>query len=753
MIGNVIRETEILKNNKFRILLCVELVLLLIGVPGLLRGEKLIAGREDTDKLLEEGVSVPAGVYTMKIYYDAGESGAGELSILVPEEEQKFNTLLANVVALQTGIHERECQFYLWDSVDCLKAGISATEDVQVQGLELYAEASGSRIYLFWLVLGILLVNGGVALAAYHKKRGIPADRQLAFLGIPLLVLVSSLPSLVDYNIIGADLVFHMMRIEALADSICRGELSCRIESMWMAGHGYANSIFYGDICLALPALLRIMGFPMDSAYRIFLVSVNLATALVAYVSFCKCFNSRLIGMFGCALYTLAPYRMYNMYNRAAVGEFTAMIFLPLLAWGFYKIYTEDTYKKGYLWNWAVPVIGFSGIIQSHLLTCEMAGFFVALLCLLLWKKTFRRRTFLVLCSTVIMTIVINAWFLVPCIDLMVSDQYAFGGNSYMMIQKRGILPAQIFYTLQAGGTSSRFVENGMIDTEPIGMGAALLLCIFLWLLLYAGRGRAFQTELQRKERRAGNTALLLTGIALFMSTCYFPWDFLSSSSRVLATLAGSLQFPTRITAMVTILAVFVACVMGVKMLREGAVFLSGRTALLLIALAALLFGNYQVNDILLTRQDPLRLYTAQNVGTTAVLGAEYLPRGADIGHMTYHAPVLWGDIAMEDYKKDGLDAAAYVTAGGEGYIDFPMLYYKGYRARDIDSGKMLSVDKGENYDVRVMIPAGFQGNIRVWYAGMWYWRAAEAASVIAGIGFLGYYGVVKSVRRTWRSV
>jgi len=72
------------------------------------------------------------------------------------------------------------------------------------------------------------------------------------------------------------------------------------------------------------------------------------------------------------------------------------------------------------------------------------------------------------------------------------------------------------------------------------------------------------------------------------------------------------------------------------------------------------------------------------------------------------------------------------------GYIDFPMLYYKGYMAYDKRTGEKLPVVKGENSDVRVLFGQGFAGEIRVRYAGMWYWNAAEAVSAATVLGLLG---------------
>ncbi len=736
----MLKMADILKNRKIMILLCVELLLVLLGAAGLFGKRGVVAGAEDARGLLTEGISLPPGVYTARLYYETQEDKVSDFGVTV--EEQFHHTLLCNYSPLYMGINMRECQFYLLDSVEGLRVEVEANgaSTLEVKGAEIVAGTQGSLIFLFWVLLISIPLDGFCLLSLCHKKSPLPAAKQRAVFGVSALALLSSLPVMVDYSIIGADLVFHLMRIEALAEHIRRGEIFSRIESVWLAGHGYANSVFYGDTFLTVPALLRLMGFSPDSAYRMFVALVNLATAWISYVCFRKCFRSRDIGLLGSALYTLSPYRIYNIYNRAAVGEYTAMIFFPLLAWGFYKIYTEDPDRKGYLWNWVIPTVGFSGIIQSHTLSCEMAGGVVLLLCLLLWRKTFRRRIFTVLSLTVVMTSVLNAWFLTPFLDLMAADQYFFGHNADVLVQDRGVLPAHLFYTLQAAGASSRFADTGMIETEPIGIGAALLLCMGLWLWLRAKHGRETLTKEQRTERRAADVALLLGWVVLFMSTNLFPWDFLSSCNRLFATLNGSLQFPTRLTGVATVCMVVTACVMGKWVFRESWGAVPGVGVLTGLSLVAALFGTFQLNDTLLTRQEFIRLYSAQNIGHSAVLGAEYLPEGVDINHMSYHAPVPSEGVELVSYEKKGLSVRAYVEASQRGSIDFPMLCYKGYEARVQDTGERLAVEKGENSDVRVLFPKGFSGEIRVSFKGAWYWHLAEAVSAVSAAGLLGWY-------------
>lgn len=318
----MLRESEFFQNRKIRILLCVELIFILIGVIGLFctRGE--VVGREDTALLSEEGVSLPAGVYTLKVFYEAEDSNdsLGSFGVAV-EEGAPYRTLLSNPVPFYPGLSERECQFYLLGRAERLKMVSDGAEGVRILGAEIFAGNEGSRIYLFWVVVSCLVLDAVLASAMYHRRHPISPEKQLAAVGILLLTLIVSLPVLVDYNLYGEELIYHLRRIEALA------------------GHSYGGSLVWGDMALLVPVFLRILGFPVGSAYSIFLVLMNLATVWIAYFSFFRCLHNRFAAFFGSALYTLAPYRVYTVYSKAAVGKFTAMIFLPLLVWCCYRIF------------------------------------------------------------------------------------------------------------------------------------------------------------------------------------------------------------------------------------------------------------------------------------------------------------------------------------------------------------------------------------------------------------------------------
>lgn len=750
-------KSKVWENKKFRLLVMLEIILLAVGIAGLLPGNRVVGDESTMEIILNGGeyleeqggwyidgsysyngtflTAIPGrlrpGVYELRIALEASDNEVSSFGIESVSGE--FYGLLSNRVNVYGGAGEQTCQFYVLGTAEEARITVDygGGQPLLVKSIELVRTNAGSRIFIFLVLAVSALADTLVLLYCYMGSCPVAFEKKLVWFGIPALAILASLPLLVDYMIIGADSIFHWMRIEALAQSISQGDIPARIEALWLYGHGYANSIFYCDTFLALPALMRLIGFDMNVSYGIYVFAVNLATALIAYFCFKGCFKSRYIGMFGSMLYTLAPYRIYNIYNRSAVGEYTAMTFLPLLVYGFYLIFTEDIREKEYKHYWLLPALGFSGIIQSHVLSCEIVGAFTVLLCLIMIKKVFRRQTFLELVKVVAGTVVLNLWYLVPFLDMTISGEYYFTRNSGNTIQKRGVLPAHFFYTMQAAGSNSRFQEKGLLETEPIGVGIAVLLGVAVFWLVR----RFMWDKREEKQDSAALVAFAVGILALLASTSYFPWDAIQSWNRVTGMLVPVLQFPTRLTLVAVVCMTFVACAGAAWMLKcENPVW--KYSFFVIVCGAAVLFSMYQTNDTLMTKSGLIRLYSAEAMGHSGILGAEYLPEDTRLP-LSYHDAVPSAGVTVTAYEKKNLDTVTELTAeagNGEYWIELPMLLYKGYRAQDTETGERFEVTAGDNHVVRVLLPAGYSGTVHTWYAGMWYWRVAEIVSLLFAI-------------------
>jgi hypothetical protein len=103
--------------------------------------------------------------------------------------------------------------------------------------------------------------------------------------------------------------------------------------------------------------------------------------------------------------------------------------------------------------------------------------------------------------------------------------------------------------------------------------------------------------------------------------------------------------------------------------------------------------------------------------------------------------------ISADVVRRNGLSIYTDVTnnTDSNGYIDYPLMNYRGYQARNSE-GKALSVINGDNNRVRVIIPSHYQGSVHVYFAEPWYWRASELISLVFYGSFCNLYANAKAV-------
>lgn len=187
------------------------------------------------------------------------------------------------------------------------------------------------------------------------------------------VIFVSYLPFMNNFLLWGHDIRFHLGRIEGLAEALSNGEIFGRINTV--NEYGYASGIMYPQLFLYIPAVLRLLGLPLMDTYKLFAFMINVATFVIAYISFKNVMrlSEKYIAMLAAAFYVLGLYRLSSLYLRAAIGEVLGMAFLPLLLWGMYELFIGKENR------WWIAVIGWTCMLQSHILTTEIAMVFSVL--------------------------------------------------------------------------------------------------------------------------------------------------------------------------------------------------------------------------------------------------------------------------------------------------------------------------------------------------------------------------------------
>lgn len=691
-------------------------------------------------------IALPAGSYRVILDYETSSDLTNVIDVI--SENAGYGVIKANTTPLYAGQRQTSYMIWLTDSVADLQVKVTAGEMgvFNVFGGKLIRTNHAERerflaAFVFFALFDLLLC----ALSKW-RRLGKEKRRETGMTALLLgsIIAGASLPLFTDYLLTGADMTFHLLRIEGVKDGLISGQFPVRLQPNWLQGHGYAAGIFYCDLLLYLPAFLRIMGMTVQGAYKCYKLSVNIATCLISWYSFKKMSGSNKIGLFGSFLYTFYIVRMVFIYAVDGVGQYTAMAFLPLVVYGFYRIFTEDRDGPGEKYSFIPLALGISGVLSSHVLSCEILLFFILLFCAVYFRKLFRKDIFKQLCKAAVTVVLLNLWYLVPFVDYMLSMDLAVtkGGAAYKQIQTWGMYIPQLFEPFPVGGQSGALpAESGMVGETGYGIGLGLTAGLFLILfLLTVVRKPPLKMDeeggtFQKIGGKAGKTVLIFGLLSMWMATIYFPWDRLAKCGALLRQLIATLQFPYRMLAFSGVFLVAACCfaVHDLKILKDAGklrpAFFYG--IVLVIGAGHLLTAVYFNNTAFTGSSGLFRLYDETAMGNSYISGGEYVLLGTDTGKLTYKGPVCSEGIALNSYEKKGCYVRLDCDCGEQGqYIELPLLYYKGYRAKE-SGGEILPVACGENNVVRVLVPSGFQGIIEVDFEGFWYWRVAEVISLV----------------------
>lgn len=560
-----------------------------------------------------------------------------------------------------------------------------------------------------------------------------------------VIILMASIPLFNNYLIRGHDIYFHLMRIEGLAQGLRAGEFPVRIQPAWYDGYGYAVSVFYSDLFLYPAALLRLLGISLQDAYKVYVVLCNIATTLISGYSFGKIFRKREIGVFGSCLYTLAPYRLVNLYTRGALGEYTGMIFWPLLIYSCILLLNEDRNKVQLQKGAVLMGISMAGMLQSHMLTAEIACMVLLLLVIVHCRRIFHKEVMLAGCGAVAVALGLSAWFLIPFLDYMLFGRFNINSirNNDIMIQRQGTFLSQVFAIFDNAVGQSLDAGAGTAGDFTQGVGLSLMLSVIILMLLCIW---GYLKQEERRNRQITITAAGLGVLMVVMSTLYFPWDRLCRISRIFRYIIVKIQFPWRFTGVAVGLLAVVWCAVLNYTEREYDRRKKVITICLAVGILLLSVGHFVID--LNQRAERIQVRSIEEMDTFVASGEEYLPVDTILDKLK--AQELYKDDCVEisDVVYHGTSITMHVknTSAQQEGLELPRLYYAGYQALEVmDEGQHfpIEVTDGINHVIKLMIPEQTEGNITLSFREPWYWRLAEIITLLsAGIVIVYTYKI-----------
>lgn len=385
-----------------------------------------------------------------------------------------------------------------------------------------------------------------------------------------------------------------------------------------------------------------------------------------------------------------------------------------------YKITIQEDWEEKHIF---LLGIGIAGLVLSHVIMTIIIAFFVIIFLLFYFKRLlFQPVRIRALFYGVIFAVGLTAYWSLPFIEqyIVIRPNTNSNENTYV---NNGIklgcwfIPFDIYKIIQI------YLGHSInIKWMPSCFGWIFIMLFFLIWKYY--------DNIKKKK-------ILLFGIFSFVMMVLItlkPWNQLVADKL----LAYKLQFPWRILMVVYFL--FVVSIAYIVVCINKEILLKKVLMIVVISsvIPAMLIIGYGVSSVLLG-DNKLSDYQTYNPNEADTL---YLPLGAD-----------WKEIYKQEGKVISDQDVEFDTNRSTGYIkisvienkDFktilnvPFLYYKGYYAKNIDTGRIYSIEKNKQGYLNVMIGHDI-GNIVVYYRGTKLQKISSYISLVSFIGFFLYF-------------
>jgi hypothetical protein len=493
-------------------------------------------------------------------------------------------------------------------------------------------------------------------------------------------------------------------------------------------GYGYPFFNIYGPLSAYFGEAFHLLGFDFTDAVKI-VFGLSVVGSGLAMYGFVKQILGRQAGLVAAVAYMVIPYRLVDLYVRAALAESVAYVFVPLVLWGAYATLHRPRLANVVGLAFAYAALMFTSPLVTLLLTLILV-FYVAVLALgrINDGQSFRglsRESILpllghlghVLAPTafaLILGIGLSAVFALPAmlenrfvrLDQWYGGRYAWGGDFVEFFQ--------LFSPKWGFGTS----VLGPDDDVSFQLGAVPVVLSLLGLaLLFRKNGNA---HLKRPALRLVIFFGALTAVVVFLMLS------ISAPLWQVLPLVRLAQFPWRLLTLTVFSMAFLcgAAAYGVRF--EGR--LPGATILILVALLILgslpyMRANVSEREVSLAGLMQFQQSSDEMTGSTAWV--RHIPRWSPLADYHIAGEPITSKVNYDYlYRQPGRPQVQTLALYTDGelikysaaqsvLITFNTFYYPGWHAYllDPDTGKAVEelpiALRGELGLMTIRVPAG----------------------------------------------
>ncbi|MEG2075969.1 MAG: hypothetical protein RRY34_05655, partial [Victivallaceae bacterium] len=417
--------------------------------------------------------------------------------------------------------------------------------------------------------------------------------------------------------------------------------------------------LFYSDIFLYPAALLVNCGLSLINAYKIFLLSWALGTAISTYyVLYQISGKSEFAAFSGTTLYIWSSYYAVDVITRAAMGEITAFLFAPWIILGVYRVIFDDPRRF-------MPLaVGFAGIFYAHSISFILFTIIVSLLMLFNFRRLLsdlRRVGYIMLAGVI--CVGLAAFAIVPLFEQLYHLKFNLTSQTMASPLAERMVPL-----------TRVFLELPYMKLDywiPSGIGIIFVI-VFLQRLRFKSDGG--NREIFR------DIAMICAGVCLLAATNFLPYEGMMS---VLA----SIQFPWRFYLPATLFGAMAGGLILQKLTAKD--FVRERYwVFILICFCgfAWFFNVAYFYAARISQHNIIHELTNEKIQDCSASGQHYLPQGVKLTQLEGQEKLLkFTGTLQADYQRLPAPYGTYKfhlkQIRGQGDVQLPITPYYGYHA------------------------------------------------------------------------
>ena len=558
----------------------------------------------------------------------------------------------------------------------------------------------------------------------------IRTNRVIHYIIIITASLIAAIP-LINLKIYGTDDGFvHVFRIFGTDQIIKSGIFPPYIYSNFANGFGYAVNLFYGPLVTYGPLLVHIICKSYTKCIKIFTYLTIVISGFTMYNFMYELSKKREIAVLGAIIYMFIPYRLETIYNRFAIGEFSAYMFFPILFQGLYNLLQGDGKKHYYI---AISAIG---LMLTHTISTEYAAILAFLYLLFNIKCLKNKEKIKKIAINIVFILLIAAFFTIPLFEHKITAEYVIFDSTYMRS-----LPSDVQNS--ALSVKQFFVETEEPNGVNFNLELPLIICTVLGIFVYK--------RIDKKLKDEYISFSLIALISLVMATKYFPW-------LIMPKILTTLQFAWRMLAFAEF-ALSIICAINVyytiqtiaKNKEKLQNILFCFSIIIIIASMSKVNYNYRYEDKVFENEEYERLKETNAVFSVWAINREYLPskiRTTELWNSyldfrkntTY---VLEGNATITNEIKNNLELEFDIEdAEKDTILELPYIYYLGYEVEITENGNSTKIEtfESENGFVAIKIDKDIEkASISVKYKGTIIEKISYVISATSTVLFIIY--------------